>query len=517
MKLNIKCNKKKTLSILVLISVVWMTDIYAASKKVALVIGIANYQDFPLSNPTNDAEDMSLALTSLNFDVDFYSNLNRSQMRQAIRTFGEKLKRADVGLFYFAGHGIQIKGRNYLVPLEADVRSEDEVQDEGIDAGSVLRKMETAGNGVNIVILDACRNNPFARSFRSLNQGLARMDGPVGSFIAYATSPGSVAADGSGRNGIYTKHLLQALKQPGLTIEQTFKRVRNAVMNDTQSKQIPWESSSLMGEFVFRPSNDDFNTKQAIHPTPQPPAANKYLQVITNVPNAAVFVNNEQRGYANKQGILNIENIFESQVEVTVKANGYQIAKSQVDLVPDQWQQLSIQLAPESASQQEVSNHRQTSTESCLQNKRAMIATKVKFLNQQQKTVVKKNIPELNIMLMQSFKPYGLQFSEKQAATTTLKKWMNQLGFKTFKLHYLVKLTSSLSETPIKVVKTNMKSVSGDVSLELIDATSRQILASATQAFNRPGLDRQVVLRNAMNDEIPALTTKVINQLCQSR
>ncbi len=223
----------------------------SAQIRVALVIGNANYKSSPLANPANDATDMTVALRKRGFEVASYTNLDRKGMRQAIRDFGEKLKRSDVGLFYYAGHGIQIKGKNYLVPLSADVSSADEVQDESIDANSILRKMESAGNDVNIVILDACRNNPFARSFRSMGQGLARMEGPVGSFIAYATSPGSVAADGSGRNGVFTQFLLQALNQPVLSIEQTFKSVRNNVKNATNGKQIPWESSSLLGEFFF--------------------------------------------------------------------------------------------------------------------------------------------------------------------------------------------------------------------------------------------------------------------------
>jgi|GEM_PF-1478384 len=223
----------------------------AAKNRVALVIGNSEYASSPLKNPANDAKDMATALRNLGFDVIEKQNLSRRGMRQAMRAFGKKLTKEDVGLFYFAGHGMQVEGRNYLMPVDADVQSEDEVQDEGIDANSVLRKMKGAGNSLNIVILDACRNNPFSRSFRSGTRGLARMDGPVGSLIAYATAPGSVAADGAESNGVYTKYLLSALKIPNLTIEQVFKKVRADVEAETVGKQIPWETSSLKGEFKF--------------------------------------------------------------------------------------------------------------------------------------------------------------------------------------------------------------------------------------------------------------------------
>jgi uncharacterized caspase-like protein len=172
-------------------------------------------------------------------------------MKEAIRAFGKRLQKGGVGLFYFAGHGMQMKGRNYLIPVDAKIESASDVEYEAVDAGRVLGKMEDAGNTLNIVILDACRDNPFARGFRSSTQGLARMDAPTGSLIAYSTSPGNVAADGEGRNGIYTKYLLHHMVVPDLTIEQVFKRVRNSVINETRNKQVPWESTSLRGDFYF--------------------------------------------------------------------------------------------------------------------------------------------------------------------------------------------------------------------------------------------------------------------------
>ena len=148
---------------------------------------------------------------------------------------------------------MQVKGRNFLIPVDAQIQREDEVAYNSVDAGQVLDKMEAANNRLNIVILDACRNNPFARSFRSGSSGLAQMDAPVGTLIAFATAPGSVASDGQGQNGLYTQHLLQSMQIPGTKIEDVFKNVRAGVRKDSAGRQIPWESTSLEGDFVFVP------------------------------------------------------------------------------------------------------------------------------------------------------------------------------------------------------------------------------------------------------------------------
>ncbi len=175
-------------------------------------------------------------------------------MKRAIQAFGDKLEEAGpegVGLFYFAGHGIQVKGENYLIPVASQIRDESDMDIEAVTADAVLQQMEYAGNGINIMILDACRNNPFDRSTRSTTRGLARMDAPTGSVIAYATSPGKTASDGTGRNSPYTAALARALRKPGTKIEEVFKRVRIEVMDRTENEQIPWESSSLIGDFFF--------------------------------------------------------------------------------------------------------------------------------------------------------------------------------------------------------------------------------------------------------------------------
>jgi hypothetical protein len=224
-------------------------------KRVALVIGNAKYKFNPLNNPVNDATDMAASLRSVGFDVIEVRDATLKQMREATRRFADKLEVSDVGLVYYSGHGIEVKGTNYLIPVNADIRREYEVVDQAFDASNLLRMMESLQGSVkkrvNILIVDACRNNDLPKSWRSTNNGLARMDAPAGSFISFATAPGQVASDGNGRNSPYTKHLLNALKQPNVPIEQVFKQVRRNVMDETGGEQVPWENSSLIGDFYF--------------------------------------------------------------------------------------------------------------------------------------------------------------------------------------------------------------------------------------------------------------------------
>lgn len=224
-------------------------------KRLALVIGNSDYPGAnKLGNPVNDANDMAAALKKLGFDVIQYTNLDNRGMRVAINTFGDKLRDYQVGLFYYAGHGVQSKGRNYLVPLDAKPESDNEVEYDCLPADRILTKMEDARTRTNIVVLDACRDTPFERKWNrgSGDNGLATMDAPIGSVIAYATSPGKTAADGNGRNGLYTAALLKALQTPNQTIIQLFQQVRAEVVRVSNRKQIPWESTSLTGDFYFQ-------------------------------------------------------------------------------------------------------------------------------------------------------------------------------------------------------------------------------------------------------------------------
>ena len=223
----------------------------SGEKRVALVIGNSAYKEAPLKNPVNDAHDVASALRKLGFEVIEKTNVAQKEMNRAIVQFGEKLNTGTVALFYYAGHGMQVKGKNYLIPVDAQIQSEASVRSEAVDVDSVLDQLTVSS--LNIVILDACRNNPFERRFRSMGGGLAQMDAPKGSLIAYATAPGKTAADGESRNGLYTQELLKHIQTPGLPLESVFKRVRVGVMTASGEAQMPWETSSLTGEFFFRP------------------------------------------------------------------------------------------------------------------------------------------------------------------------------------------------------------------------------------------------------------------------
>lgn len=224
----------------------------SGEKRVALVIGNSAYKDAPLKNPVNDAKDMAATLRRLGFDVIEKTNVSQKEINRAIAQFGEKLRADTVALFFFAGHGMQVKGKNYIIPIDAHITGEATVRAETVDVDTVMDQLVVSP--MNIVILDACRNNPFERKFRSTSGGLAQMDAPKGSLIAYATAPGKTAADGNSRNGLYTQELLKHIQTPSLPLEAVFKRVRNGVMAASGEAQTPWEASSLTGDFYFRPT-----------------------------------------------------------------------------------------------------------------------------------------------------------------------------------------------------------------------------------------------------------------------
>jgi len=223
-------------------------------RKIALVIGCSEYEFAGhLSNPLNDAKDIKNNLSELGFDVMHIINPSLKEMKIEIDNFGTELEKYDVGLFYFAGHGVQVNGLNYLIPIDANLKNERTVEYDCVRADRVLSHMEASKNDVNIMILDACRNNPFERSWgRDLNQrGLAVMEAPKGSLIAYSTSPGKTASDGDGKNGLYTGVLVGEIKSINVSINQLFQRVRKVVMSKSNGDQVPWESTSLTADFYF--------------------------------------------------------------------------------------------------------------------------------------------------------------------------------------------------------------------------------------------------------------------------
>lgn len=238
---------------------------HAPEKRVALVIGNSNYRMSPLKNPVNDARAVSAALRTLGFVVTLRENTSLQTMLDAMRTFLGDSKGADVRLIYYAGHGVQVRGKNYLVPVDTEILREEEVPNSSADLTGLLDRLSEHGGGLNIVILDACRTNPFsnmtiaAADGRVLKTrgvarlGLAQVNAPQGTLVAFSTAPGSIATDSAEeQNSLYTKHLLSNMNTPGLPLEQMFKRVRFAVATETNRKQMPWENSSLMGDFCFK-------------------------------------------------------------------------------------------------------------------------------------------------------------------------------------------------------------------------------------------------------------------------
>ena len=229
-----------------------------AEPRVALVIGNSAYQgDLPaLPNPANDAKLMAKTLKSIGFDVVEAEDASQDEMKKAIAEFSDKLAAAGkdgTGLFFYAGHGLQVAGENYLIPVDAKIKSERDVDLVSVSASTVMKQMEFAESAVNIIILDACRNNPLGGDARGLSRGLAKIEtAPRGSFIAYSTAPGSTAADGDGANSPYTTALAETITEPGLSIADVFQEVRTKVLASTGNEQTPWDSSSLTGRFYFK-------------------------------------------------------------------------------------------------------------------------------------------------------------------------------------------------------------------------------------------------------------------------
>lgn len=224
-------------------------------KRTALVIGNGEYMLSPLRNAPNDAKSIAKSLEELGFDVILQTDLDQKEMKRAIRDFGTELKEnGGVGLFYYAGHGLQVQGENYLLPVKADVEKELDIELESVRLQRILNELEWADNRMNIVVLDACRDNPY-NFIRSLNDGLAPINrSPNNTYIAYSTSPGKSAADGEGKHGLFTQELLDVLEnsENGVKLEDIFKRVRKAVREKSNGNQVPWDNSSIEGDFYFK-------------------------------------------------------------------------------------------------------------------------------------------------------------------------------------------------------------------------------------------------------------------------
>lgn len=223
----------------------------------ALVIGNRSYANAPLANPANDARAIAGELKAAGFEVSVQLDASREGMLKAIESFSRMLAaRNAVGLFYFAGHGTQLAWHNYLLPIDAEIRVLDDIPTRGVDLNVLLQGLTRAKNPMNVIILDACRDNPFGKALPPEQKGLSQFDAPPGSLLAYATSPGNTASDGPGTNGLYTENLLRELKAPDARIEDVFKRVRLGVRRGSVGQQVPWESTSLEEDFYFRPPKE---------------------------------------------------------------------------------------------------------------------------------------------------------------------------------------------------------------------------------------------------------------------
>ena len=261
-------------SLLIFIAFALYSALLHAEGKYAVVIGNSAYVVADkLKNPVNDARLMADTLDELNFDVTLITNATKLDIEQAVDKLILNLKE-DRGavMFYYAGHGVQLEGNNYLLPVDADVREEIEVAHKGYNVSHLLDRLKVINNKTNIILLDACRDNPFAgiakansrsaasgvralklKSAPKLSSGLSKLDAPSNTLIAYATAPGKVAYDGNGKNSHYTTALVESMMIEGLTAEQVFKNVRGKIIKETNGEQIPWESSSLVYDLYFKP------------------------------------------------------------------------------------------------------------------------------------------------------------------------------------------------------------------------------------------------------------------------
>ncbi|MCD6272408.1 MAG: SUMF1/EgtB/PvdO family nonheme iron enzyme [Deltaproteobacteria bacterium] len=336
--------RQKIIFFAVLLLLAWFVrpdiSVSGQDRRIALVIGNAKYPaGASLENPVNDARAIKKALENLNFTVLKYENCTQKDIKKAIDIFGKKLKQYDVGLFFYARHGVQVKGNNYLIPADAKLENENDVEYDCVKVGRVLAKMESAGTKTNIVILDACRDNPFERSWNrgSNGNGLASMNAPPGSLIAYATSPGKTALDGAGKHGLYTSALLKHIDSPGITILEMFQQVRSTVMTESGKKQVPWESTSLNENFYFASGSSLI--------VDEPAGKKSALYVKANVSGARVFVDEEMMGTTN---LDNIE-ISPGEHRIRVEKDGYGTYSKTVCIKTGRSLILTVYLEPESA------------------------------------------------------------------------------------------------------------------------------------------------------------------------
>lgn len=305
------------------------------SDRVALIIGNKAYADSPLKNSANDANDIAASLKKYGFHIIKKINANQRQMDEAIDEFYRLLLDAEIGLFYYAGHGMQVDGANYLIPVKSSIRSQSDVKYKAINSNLILGKMEDAQSKLNIVILDACRNNPFRSFFRSTQKGLAFMSAPNGTIIAYATAPGEVARDGDGRNGIYTEHLLRNLEKPGYTVIELFNQTALDVKRATNSMQSPWTYNTGLEPYAL----SEYQRKKP-QSTLEYPAKKANLIVRSNVYGDSVSIDGEF------VGSTKIDRMIAAGPHViVVSKGGYRDWRQEITLAPGESRTIKAELS----------------------------------------------------------------------------------------------------------------------------------------------------------------------------
>ena len=270
-----------------------------SEKRLALVIGNSDYSTFSkLKNPLNDARSIKDALKKRGFEVIYLTNSDKRTMVKAIHRFGKRLRYSSIGLFFYAGHAIEVDGKNYLIPIGSKIEDKSDAEFEAVEANRVLAKMDDAGNRLNIVILDACRNDPFSRGSKG---GLAAINDAKGVFVAYATAPGKTAADGKGKHGLFTQHLLKQMNIPGNNLRDLFHNVRADVSGATDGKQWPFVSDGTVGDFFFTlPDSSDTNVaKLDVDKVGYDTYEDKYfsLRIDTTPYNSKVTILNSNKAY----------------------------------------------------------------------------------------------------------------------------------------------------------------------------------------------------------------------------
>jgi hypothetical protein len=304
----------------------WANEISTlnAIPRVALVIGNAKYKDAPLKNPINDAQSIASELQKVGFKVTMQLDANRLTLGSAIEKFSAELSKSKcVGMFYYAGHGVQLGWRNYLIPVDAEIEKLDDIKTKTVDLSNLLGGISKAANPMNIIILDACRDNPFGTRVLAEQKGLSQFDAPPGSLIAYATAPGNTASDGNGSNGLFTENLLREIRVPNAKIEDVLKRVRLGVRRSSMGAQIPWETTSLEEDFYFLPpasikkkSEDELDRQYA-----EQKKEWVKLKDSKNVDDFYAFLNRYPGGFVTEQATYQIEQLQKAKITLQAGKN----------------------------------------------------------------------------------------------------------------------------------------------------------------------------------------------------